>query len=104
MYRVGFRRYGLDKGGLLCRRLSGCSRRRGTAASVLQRRFYCSIRPVAVPASPSPREESLAGGFSPQSSSALAEKPLREIVRSWMVFKLLSYDWIVRNSLSVGIH
>jgi hypothetical protein len=55
---------------------------RGTAGP-LRVRSYCSIGP-----------------FSPQ-SSVLASKPLGEIVRGWIVFKLLGYDWIVRNSLTL---
>ena len=34
-------------------------------------------------------------------SSALAGKPLRDLVRGWFVFKMLSYDWVVRHCLTV---
>ena len=64
-------------------------------AGLLQRRRYCEVRDVVASAT-SARPLAL----SPE-SSALAGKPLREVVRSWIVFKLLGFDWIVRHSLTV---
>ena len=34
-------------------------------------------------------------------ASALAGKSGREVFRGWLVFKLLTYDWIINNSLTV---
>ena len=34
-------------------------------------------------------------------ASALAGKSGREMFRGWLVFKLLTYDWIINNSLTV---
>ncbi|CAI8033158.1 Vesicular integral-membrane protein VIP36 [Geodia barretti] len=62
---------------------------RGTAGLFREGRLYCTSA------------RSASGSFSPHSSSVLAAKSLGEVVRSWMVFKLLSFDWIVRNSLTL---
>ena len=37
------------------------------------------------------------------SGSSLSGKAYGEVLRGWVVFKLLSYDWIVRKSLTVCV-
>ena len=34
-------------------------------------------------------------------ASALSRQTYGEVLRGWMVFKLLTYDWIVKRSLTV---
>ena len=81
--------YGYGYGRFLLRRTAGPLRVRSYSVP--------AERPtVAAP----PQLQGRDAYFSPQ-SSVLAGKPLGEIVRSWIVFKLLGYDWIVRNSLTV---
>lgn len=34
-------------------------------------------------------------------NSALSRKTYGQVLRGWFVFKMLSYDWVVRRSLTV---
>ena len=71
------------------------------AAASFGRRFQRSFLLGRQYSDRSPPTLKRAPRFQVDTNSALSGKTRREVFRGWMVYKLLSYNWIVQSSMEV---